>query len=193
MEIALVLAFFGAITISPVLFDVYRTRRRRARWSEAAEELGFTYDGIDQMAGDTDGIRVHVDVVIHRHHRRRKSYQTIWSAETTTVLPLGLELRPEGLASKLAARIGFDDLKLGIPDLDDKLVVRCDDLEELEAWVEQPQVVEGLRELAAVDVDFVVSPTSIRFERPGQVSDIDAITKRARQIARLAQKLERHE
>ncbi len=176
----LVAAFFG-----PFLAIYLRDRRQLRLWERAARELGIELVSDKTMRGDIDGIEVRI-AIERRGSGSSKPAYTTWIAYLSRPLPAGLSIQPSGMAMKL---LGGKDVQLGLPDLDERLIVRAQNAAETREWASQEHVKAALTELAGLDAKFVLRDARLRIEESGIVTKLETLTLHALQASSLGREL----
>ena len=132
-----------------VAISVYQTLangRRRKRWQDLARRLGLTYHN-DQIAGFLDGVPVVVTVVVQGSGKAKVVF-TRFTVQIPGILPAGLEITSHQLSSKLLDSEGA--IELGRVALDQNLLVRGEDPDEIQTWANQETVKFSLLRLATL-------------------------------------------
>lgn len=118
-------------------------KQRIDAWTWVAQNFQLWYQN-DVITGTLGGfpIAVHVET---RQMSSGMQKHTIFRVQLAPTLPGGLSLQPEIALSGLAAVLGITDFRLGIEDLDPRLLVGGHDPEAVRAWARRPAVLGGLR------------------------------------------------
>lgn len=153
-----------------LVWHLFRVRRRKRQWSALAAELGLeaTEEGL-RLDGNLGAHRVSVWIITRRGTRdgpftdRRGGNTRFYTAVRTELFnPLGteLEVRPEGLGSKLRKAVGKGDVEIGDPGFDRSFWVTAEDAESARA-VLHPEVRSELQRYRELDDDFTLERNAI--------------------------------
>jgi biotin carboxyl carrier protein len=138
------LVFMATVVVLIVVGQRWQTRRALTSWREAALGLGLNLKGTGSleepvMYGVIDGIPVHATVEYLGSGRNRTRY-TVVRADVGVALPRGFKLSTEGLATGLLKMLGEQDIQLGDPVLDDKLLVQGSQPGRMRELLRRPDV-----------------------------------------------------
>ncbi|MEZ4462625.1 MAG: hypothetical protein R3E66_23445 [bacterium] len=137
-----ILCLFAVMSV----YQVSANARRRKRWQDLARRLGLTYHN-DQIAGSLDGVPVVVTVVIQGSGKAKEVFTRL-TVQIPGKLPAGLEITSHQLSSKLLDSEGA--IELGRVALDQNLLVRGEDPDEIQTWANQETVKFSLLRLATL-------------------------------------------
>lgn len=188
MEFPLVAAGFIAFFALAVAANYFDTKRRRAAWSLVAHKTGLTFGG-DVLQGTLDGVTLTVRVVSRGSGKSRQDY-TVFLMNLGAFLPNALSIQPEGMFDKVAKLIGSQDVQLGLPEIDPKLMVKAADADEAQAWAQQAKVMRGLKRLVDLRAyTFKLAANQLSFERRGAVVKASELEHLVRELVTISNDL----
>lgn len=182
--------------VASVPVYVRRMTRHAAGWREVAADRGLecsVEEGLLalfpmrwSLQGSIDGARVEVKTVQDPPSSGRRLLFTRSAVTLEGELPAGLSLRVERLSDKLARVFGADDVEVGDPDLDRRLVIRTRDPAHARALLRQPSVKAALCALADGHPSFKVEGGAAFIDHASILSDPDALANEIDRLVALA-------
>lgn len=118
--------------------------KRRTALSQVAARLHLTHEGT-AMTGMRDGITLSVQ--IDSRGALDGHLYTVFRLQLMADLPSDMSIEEEINGQKLLKFMGAQDIELGLPEFDPKLVVKGRDEEAVREWARRPGVIEGLSRL----------------------------------------------
>ncbi len=175
MEPSIVLALMVAVLTGMGVRKYISEKTRRKNWAQLAQSLRLKYDeGI--ITGYVDGVQISV-AVESRGSGKSVHFVTIFEAHIAGDLPAALVITPEGVLAKTVKLFAGEDVQIGLPDLDSKLMIRAQDDSAVHEWIQRSQVAEGLRQLVKLR-GFQIKSGKVRLETRGAMSDLDQVRER---------------
>ncbi len=160
-------------------------KKRVAAWTLAAEALSLMYDG-EKISGMVGGVALSVQVEVRGSGKSRTEY-TVFILRLADNLPAGLWIAAEGFLSKVTKYLGSQDVQLGIPELDPKLMVKGKNEDEIRQWAQQSHITQSLSELALLsDGTYQIAAGELRYEYGDVISDAVALEGRIRSLTSIA-------
>ncbi len=190
MEFPLFIA--GVVTLFgfALFAHVFDAKRHNAAWTLAAKRLGLAFPG-DVINGSLDGVRLTVRVITRGVGKSQQNF-TVVVLDMVGDLPFGISIQPENLLDKVNKLIGAEDVQLGLPELDPKLLVTAPDENKIRMWAQRPNVVKGLRRLVGLKgYSFHLTKRHFSFERRGTMANADKLENLIRELVGIAQDFSR--
>jgi hypothetical protein len=169
-------------------------RWHRPDWEAFANSKGFTYqasndlmptiwDEICVIEGTLSGRSVRAAAFLQKGLRQR-------AVVKASIRPLGLGLRPSGIASSIAVFFGAQDVEIGDPAFDKTIVVKAVDPERAKAILGKSSWLrEELTTRASAGSDFTIGEGGVVVETEDE--SIDNVKSELDWVARIADELER--
>jgi len=134
------------LVIGFFLFLAKKQREKRENtWRNAGQAIGFTYvepfnwAGYPRLNGNRDGVPVDIDVVM-RGSGKNKQVFTRATSPSPIQLPKGLKVTKEHLFDGFTKFLGGQDIEIGLPSIDDKLLIKGRDEEEVRQFFRNARV-----------------------------------------------------
>jgi hypothetical protein len=188
----------------PVLFPVAffavivlikrRYQKRAEAWQAAANHMGFQFTYFIasarsfRMGGLIDQVPVQVKVVV-RGSGKQQSWYTVAVADLPSDLPTGLLVGKESFFSGIGNALGFGDIEIGIPSVDDVLNVRGEDEVQVREYLATVSVQETLVELVSFGTGSGLRLSDVYLRKSGVVADTRTLISMARKAVRISQRL----
>lgn len=194
--IAIILVLILSAVI--ILITYLRRQARLRAWRELAAQLGLVCDtGRGAFApvvvrGDYGGHTVTLDTYDESsgmgEDRKTQTY-------TRIVMPvhpptgLRLQLSKEGVFQKVGKRFGAQDIQIGDPELDQRLIIKG----QPEEWVRRLLAAESLRQplLSAPSLDLRLEGEEIRYRQAGVELNQERLRRALDMLSTLATEAER--
>ena len=184
MEFALFMSAFVAIAGFFFWLDARATKKRKAAWTLVAETMGLKFDG-QRITGRFEGVDLSVQIVVRGSGKNRQVYTVFVFALTN--LPRHLWIAAEGFLSKVTKLLGSQDVQLGLPELDPKLMVKGKDEDEVRAWAQHSQVTNSLKQLVRpAGGAWQIEADELRFEKSSAIADAQHVEAVIRQFVSIA-------
>lgn len=188
MEFPLFIAAAVTLIVLAILAHVFDAERYNAAWTLTAKRLGLSFPG-DVINGSLDGVRLTAQVIT-RGVGKSRQYFTVVMVKMVGGPPYGMLIQREGVLDKAAKLIGAEDVQLGLPDLDPKLMVTGRDENKIRGWAQRPDVVKGLRRLVTLkSYAFELTSRHLIFERRGTMANADDLETLTRELVAVAHDL----
>ena len=178
----------GAVVFSAIAGGAQRAQARRAReeWAAAADQLGFSVSGSNlktlMLKGAEGAIRVVVDLV-----RSDNSTTTRYRVKLPPIgVDIGLSKQSEW--HQFGKAFGAQDLEIGVPDFDDRFMVKTESPDRARAYL-TPARVAALKALAEqhpgvsfFDATLIVSTGGVTKKAERLVSTVNNLLETARAL-----------
>ena len=121
---------FGSIALYYGLGYLLR-RILRQKWSRfaAKHRLDFSagrFAGTPKVTGEYRNVQVQLQIVIKKDRHDRKTTYTHFDTWMKTTAQLdGLKIYKQGMLAKIGKAVGTQDIAIGDPDFDDKVMIKC--------------------------------------------------------------------
>jgi len=186
MENAALIAFIVGIGGVWIAWTVWTRKKQRANWILVSKSLGLEY--VDEyfnpsIVGSLEGFQVHVCVEARGGKNSRQNV-TVFTVNIPD-LPEGLSIIDEWVGAKVAKVFGSQDIELGLPKLDSRLLVKAQDADEVREWAQGEGVAKGLRKLSNLDA-FRIRENTLSFEKSGAWTEPDELKGSIRKLASIA-------
>lgn len=173
---AVVVLFVILFIISMLAFTVWANQRRKATWNEFAERLGLQSDGTS-ITGEVRDVQVHIYTETRGSGKNRSTY-TIFEAQFPDgVMPVNVQIYREGMLSKLGKVFGGQDVEIGIPEVDSRVIIKGQDVDAVRSYLTRPDVSRGLVDLLEACRDLHVDLGQVTLEFPGAMSNDDRMQR----------------
>lgn len=159
-------------------------KKRQAAWQLAANTLGMNYDG-EKITGTVGGVDLRVQIEVRGTGKSRTEY-TVVVLRLAGDLPAGLWIAAEGFMSKVTKYLGSQDVQLGLPEIDPKLMVKGKDENEVRQWAQQAQIARSLSELVLVNGTYYIAAGELRYEYGTAIPDAGVLEGRIRSLVAIA-------
>jgi hypothetical protein len=169
MQIAITL-FSILLAISVLAYVAWRNQRRKEVWAKFAARNGLRHDDT-RMWGDVREIPVSIFTETRGSGKNRSTYTVFEAAIPGSGLPLNLHVYREGVLSKVGKVFGGDDIELGIPEIDDRVIIKGLDVGEVRSYLSRPDVSRGLSDLINACRDLEIDPGRVHLEFRGALVD----------------------
>ncbi len=159
----------------------YDAKQRNDAWTLVAKRLGLSFPS-DAIAGKLEGVELSVRTISRGVGKSRQDF-TVIMLKISGTLPAGISIEPEKALDKLAKLIGSEDIQLGLPTLDSKLLVRASNENKIRSWAKRPGVERALRRLVTLSsYTFHVTGGHLIFERRGIMTNAKDLESLIREL-----------
>jgi hypothetical protein len=186
MENAALTAFIVVIGGAWIAWTIWTRKKQRANWILVSESLGLEY--VDDyfnpsIVGSLEGFQVHVCVEA-RGGKNSRQQVTVFRVDIAD-LPQDLSIEDEWVGAKVAKLFGSQDVQLGLPKLDSRLLIKAQDADAVREWAQGEGVAKGLRKLSNLNA-FRIRQNTLSFEEAGAWTDPEKIKVSIRKLASIA-------
>jgi hypothetical protein len=186
MENAALTAFIVVIGGAWIAWTIWTRKKQRANWILVSESLGLEY--VDDyfnpsIVGSLEGFQVHVCVEA-RGGKNSRQQVTVFRVDIAD-LPQDLSIEDEWVGAKVAKLFGSQDVQLGLPKLDSRLLIKAQDADAVREWAQGEGVAKGLRKLSNLNA-FRIRQNTLSFEEAGARTDPEKIKVSIRKLASIA-------
>jgi hypothetical protein len=186
MENAALTAFIVVIGGAWIAWTIWTRKKQRANWILVSESLGLEY--VDDyfnpsIVGSLEGFQVHVCVEA-RGGKNSRQQVTVFRVDVAD-LPQDLSIEDEWVGAKVAKLFGSQDVQLGLPKLDSRLLIKAQDADAVREWAQGEGVAKGLRKLSNLNA-FRIRQNTLSFEEAGARTDPEKIKVSIRKLASIA-------
>ena len=191
-----VLVCVGAPFFPVFIFIVVKTQlqKRVKSWQDAANHLGFKFTYFIasarsfRMNGLVDQVPVQIKVIVQGSGKHQSQY-TVAIADLPSDLPTGLLVGKESFFSGIGSALGFGDIEIGIPQIDDVLNILGEDEAQVREYLSTPSVQKTLVDLVNFGNGSGLRLSDVYLKKQGVVSDTATLIRMARKAARLSTEL----
>ena len=192
MLVVLIVALTLALGIAIILFGTRRRARANEAWSTAADILGLelrpaTWSQAGRISGTLSGHEVDVQT-IRRDDSRSSGVATRYRVGYRD-LGLGLKLRRQTAATRLARLFGARDIEVGDPEFDEAMAVGGRYPERVGAFL-TPTLRLALHRLFLDHPGTAAGDTTLQWTKKGVETDTDAIVTTVRRFVEVAERME---
>lgn len=188
----LMIAVLVALTI--VIYASRRNAQETNRaWSEAAKTLGIQYTAAGMLSQRRmDGILPTGRIIIETFQGSHENSETYTRYRALYPAPLGLKLRlaPEGFRSGLGKLSDAQDIQVGDPAFDERVIVKGMDPVEIKRFLTPDRRRHILKAFAAFP-GLTLDDREVRWEYRGLHKDPEQIVSTALRLSQLAWRLSR--
>lgn len=167
--------------------------KRQAAWANMARPLGLTYEKGGTLAGEFEGLPVHIGWEAGERMGGTMEHSTVYvvRVEVPGKLPRDFIAAPRKWASLLEQVAALNAFKAGEPVLDKAHIFQSDPPETGRKLLEEPDVQQALRELVKPEsVSFVRgNQLGLAYETPTFVEDADKVRHTLELLVRAANAL----
>ncbi len=186
MENAALIAFIIVIGGAWIAWTIWTRKKQRANWILVSDSLGLEY--VDDyfnpsIVGSLEGFQVHVCVEA-RGGKNSRQQVTVFKVNIAD-LPQDLSIEDEWVGAKVAKLFGSQDVQLGLPKLDSRLLIKAQDADAVREWAQGEGVAKGLRKLSNLDA-FRIRQNTLSFEESGARTQPDELEVSIRKLASIA-------
>ncbi len=193
----IVIAFVVIVTAIVLLITSLQRRARVRAWAELAAKLGLVCEsGRGPLSpvvvrGDYRGRALTLDTYYESQGAGDdRSTQTYTRVAMPVNNPTGLrlELSKEGVLNKVGKRLGAQDIQIGDPELDQRLIIKGQPEEKVKHVLASAAVRQPLLSVSSLDVQLAGS--EIRYKKPGVERDEECLRNVFDLMAALAAEVE---
>jgi len=190
MEFVFMLAFIAAIVLAFFGWESHQKKRWRASWSELAADYGLEFDPDGEtLSGEIDGIDVSAYLIV-RGSSQHKSTYTVFDSVLTDTIPVGLEIRRQGMLANFGKMVGMEDNEVDDPAFDERFVVKTPFPEDVPKFFGPRERRRALVDLARIYSNTRIDDSRLQFELGGRVHNqaqmraaIDSLIECARRLS----------
>jgi hypothetical protein len=188
-----VLVCVGAPFFPVVIFFVVKgqLQKRVKAWQDAANHLGFKFTYFIasarsfRMNGLIDQVPVEVKVIVRGSGKHQSQY-TVAIADLPAQLPTGLLVGKESFFSGIGNALGFGDIEIGIPQVDDVLNIRGEDESQVRAYLAPSRIQKILVDLVSFGHGSGLRLSDVYLRKRGIVTDTATLIKMARKAVSIS-------
>lgn len=188
MEAFIVIPVFLAFAGFILWAHHHLEQQRIAVWTEVASRMKLDFDGL-RMSGAIGEINLEIYTET-RGSGKSKHHYTVFVAGLDRKVPAGLRITYEGVFLKIGKVVGMQDIQLDLPGIDEKLMVRGSNEDEVRRWARRVDVSRGLTDLIELSsATFEVNEDSLVLEASGKLADPEVIEMLIEKLVHIARAL----
>ena len=171
------LLFIGGILGLVLYVSKSARNKRNLIWSRAAEKLGLQFTPaagwLDQpmLQGRIQDVEVKIDILVRGSGKHRQVF-TRARAPAPDAMPEGTIVGAEGLLDGIGKLFGVQDIELGVPAVDEKLLIKGRDEDAVRAFLKDPRIQRACLELVSSFQEGRLRDEGVEVLRRGDTNDI---------------------
>lgn len=174
-------------------FSMHQSKQVSEAWSMAARVLQLAYvpGGWMQerrLSGKIQGSLVVVETITRGSGKSSSKY-TRYRVSHSRPLRLGLQVRKEGFLSGMAKTFGAQDIQVGDPDFDARVLVKGNDPDAVIHFLTRDRRMKILQAITRFD-DFSLDDTGAQYECSGTENESHTLIRKIRQLVEFVQSME---
>ena len=182
-----------AVVVGGIVFSIHKSKKVSEAWSAAAGELRLGYDtgGFmkdHRLSGNIDGRLVVVETFTHGSGKN-SSKHTRYRVNHCRPLRLGMNLRKQGFFSEVVKAFGAQDIHLGDPSFDHRVMIKGTDATAVVQYltpIRRKLICQALGEFDNMTVD----DGGVQSEFSGEEDASQTLIRKVRRLVEFVRSLE---
>lgn len=177
------------IAIGVIVLSMWQSQKRREQWQQFARSNGLDYSAggwlsTPEMSGVVDGISVRIAIEM-RGGKNKRPFTRV-TARIPGALPSSMTIGAEKFFQRIGKAFGAQDIELGDPDLDSKLMIKGSNPVAVRRYLEKPRIVRTALALVTRNDEGSIRDGAVVLVESGFLlgGSLDVLLDRALQAAR---------